>query len=110
MTGGVDDEDENLCGGCSEIRENGGGALFNDGGTVTLTDVAFLDDPGGAAPGAAIGNNGTLNMSDVRSLATALRPCLHMAARSPAMRSRSRTTRTAVAITTAARHTWMAAR
>ena len=41
MTGGVDDEDENLCGGCSEIRENGGGALFNDGGTVTLTDVAF---------------------------------------------------------------------
>ena len=65
MTGGVDDEDENLCGGCSEIRENGGGALFNDGGAVTLTDVAFLDDPGGAAPGAAIGNNGTLNMSDV---------------------------------------------
>ena len=65
MTGGVDDEDENLCGGCSEIRENGGGALFNDGGTVTLTDVAFTDDPGGVAPGAAIGNNGTLNMTDV---------------------------------------------
>ena len=65
MTGGVDDEDENLCGGCSRTRENGGGALFNDGGAVTLTDVAFLDDPGGAAPGAAIGNNGTLNMSDV---------------------------------------------
>lgn len=67
FTGGVDEEDENCSDGCDSIDANGGGALFNDGGDVTLDDVAFSDNSGSGTPlGGAVSNgSGTLGMTDV---------------------------------------------
>lgn len=66
---GVDGNDENFtnCGGpCETLDGNGGGALFNDGGDVTLFQVAFSNNYGSATPlGGAIANSGTLGMTDV---------------------------------------------
>ena len=64
FTGGFDESDENCC---NVISENGGGALWNNGGTVTLRDVVFHDNFGSATPlGGAVSNgSGTLSMTDV---------------------------------------------
>ena len=65
FTGGVDGRDE--CSGCTEtINENGGGALFNDGGNVTLDDVAFTENVSSAPLGGAVSTAyGTLSMTNV---------------------------------------------
>ena len=67
FTGGIDEEDENCSNGCSTINANGGGALFNNGGTVTLDGVAFTNNFGSGTPlGGAVSNgSGTLTMNDV---------------------------------------------
>ncbi len=63
FTGGDDGNDENCCSG-SVFNLNGGGAIFNASGTLTLQNVAFSNNPGGLL-GGAISNSGTLNMHDV---------------------------------------------
>ena len=52
MINGIDGHDENFqsCSPCSTINANGGGALFNDGGNVTLNDVAFNGNATSANP------------------------------------------------------------
>ena len=52
---------------CATINANGGGSLFNDGGTVTLNDVAFNGELTSSNPlGGAISNAfGNLTMTDV---------------------------------------------
>ena len=67
FTGGIDEEDENCSSGCNTINANGGGALFNNGATVTLRNVLFRDNFGSGTPlGGAVSNgSGTLNMTDV---------------------------------------------
>ena len=64
FTGAADGNDEGFCGGCSVFSENGGGAIFNATGNLTLQDVAFTDNPGGFL-GGAISNNGNLSMQEV---------------------------------------------
>ena len=66
FTGGTDGRDENFtsCSPCQTITANGGGALFNAGATVTLEAVGF-DSNSGSPVGGAIGNAGTLNLTDV---------------------------------------------
>ena len=63
FTGGDDGADENCCGG-SVFNLNGGGAIFNESGDLTLQDVAFTDDAGSIL-GGAVSNSGTLQMHDV---------------------------------------------
>lgn len=63
FTGGFDGNDENCCHG-SVFNLNGGGAIFNATGNLTLEDVAFANNPGGFL-GGGISNNGTLHMQDV---------------------------------------------
>jgi hypothetical protein len=64
FTGGTDENDENCASGCETLSANGGGALFNDGATVILDEVAFEGD--GESPlGGAIANDGTLEMTNV---------------------------------------------
>jgi Fibronectin type III domain len=69
FTGGTDYEDEYLqsCqNNCYAVNENGGGALFNDGGNVTLDDVDFTDNSGDNPVGGGVSNgSGTLNMTNV---------------------------------------------
>ena len=66
LTGGADGADEFPCGNpCYTYELNGGGALWNNGGTVNITDVAFANNPGGAAPGVVSNTGGTLTMTDV---------------------------------------------
>jgi hypothetical protein len=69
INNGIDGSDENFqgCGACETINANGGGSLFNDGGTVALTDVAFNGEPTSSNPlGGAISNAfGSLTMTDV---------------------------------------------
>ena len=49
------------CSPCATINANGGGALFNDGGNVTLNDVAFTATHGANPLGGAVSNGfGTL--------------------------------------------------
>ena len=64
FTDGRDETDENCPGSCSVINVNGGGDLFNQGGSVTLDDVAFTNNPG-AFLGGAVSNESTLTMTDV---------------------------------------------
>jgi hypothetical protein len=65
--GGVDGADEAFvsCGACPTLNGNGGGALFNQGGSVMLNGVAFDSNTGGTPVGGAVSNNGTLDMRDV---------------------------------------------
>jgi hypothetical protein len=67
FTGGEDGNDESFqdCGPCETLNANGGGAIFNDGATVTLHEVFFKSDGGGGPAGGAIGNEGTLEMEGV---------------------------------------------
>ena len=67
LTHGIDENDEACSSGCDSIDSNGGGALFNNGGTVTLDDVAFANNSGSATPlGGAISNSGgSLTMNGV---------------------------------------------
>lgn len=68
FTGGEDGNDENFksCSPCETLNANGGGAIFNDGATVTLHEVFFKSDGGGGQPvGGAIGNAGALDMEGV---------------------------------------------
>jgi hypothetical protein len=69
FTGGFDGEDEGLqgCSPCETLRADGGGALFNAGAIVALDEVAFdFDGTAGDEPtGGAIGNAGSLEMTDV---------------------------------------------
>ncbi len=64
LTNGDDGADENCPNGCITLVENGGGALFNNGGSVALTRVAFTND-GGALGGAVSTNGGSVNLTDV---------------------------------------------
>jgi uncharacterized repeat protein (TIGR01451 family) len=63
FSGGDDGTDENFCGGCATIALNGGGALFNASGDVTLQNVAFTNDR--SFLGGAVSNDSTLVMQDV---------------------------------------------
>lgn len=65
LTGGDDGNDATFCGGCRTVDGNGGGALFNDSGNVTLTDVAFTNNPGGFVGGGVSNLGGSLAMTDV---------------------------------------------
>ena len=67
LTHGIDENDEACSSGCDSIDANGGGALFNNGGTVTLDDVAFTNNSGSATPlGGAVSNSGgSLTMNGV---------------------------------------------
>jgi IPT/TIG domain len=65
FNGGSDANDETCPNGCSTFDSTGGGALFNNGGSVILEDIAFTNN---SAPiGGAISNGpgGTLTMTDV---------------------------------------------
>ena len=65
LTGGLDGQDETCANGCGNTLDaNGGGALFNSGGSVTLDDVAFTND-GGSLGGAVSTNGGTVSLTDV---------------------------------------------
>ena len=66
FTGGTDGRDENFasCSPCNTLTANGGGAMFNDGASVTLSAVTF-DANTGSPVGGAIANTGTLDMTDV---------------------------------------------
>ena len=65
FTGGTDGKDEDFtsCSPCDTITANGGGALFNQGATVDLVGVGFEGNSGPV--GGAVGNAGTLTMTDV---------------------------------------------
>ncbi len=65
FTGGVDDDDEIPCNACDTLILNGGGALFNQGASVTLDGVAFDSNGGDTPVGGAISNAGTLDMTNV---------------------------------------------
>jgi parallel beta-helix repeat protein len=69
MTGGVDDNDENLTGGAvSTVSLNGGGAIFNNGGSLTLANVVFSSNAANNPIGGAIataGVNAQLGMTNV---------------------------------------------
>ncbi|MGZ4265101.1 MAG: choice-of-anchor Q domain-containing protein [Solirubrobacteraceae bacterium] len=69
INNGIDGNDENFqsCSPCETINANGGGALFNDGGTVALDDVAFNGEATSSNPlGGAVSNAfGSLTMTDV---------------------------------------------
>ena len=67
MTGGVDDHDENLTGGAvSTVSLNGGGAIFNNGGTLTLASVVFSNNAANNPIGGAIATTGgSLEMTNV---------------------------------------------
>ena len=69
INNGTDGHDEAFqsCSPCETINANGGGSLFNDGGNVTLNDVAFNGELTSSNPlGGAISNAfGNLTMTDV---------------------------------------------
>ena len=65
INNGTDGHDEAFqsCSPCETINANGGGSLFNDGGNVTLNDVAFNGELTSSNPlGGAISN--ALRQSD----------------------------------------------
>ncbi len=64
LTGGDDAADENCLNGCETLQENGGGALFNNDGSIGLTGVAFTNDGGGLG-GAISTNGGSVGLTDV---------------------------------------------
>jgi hypothetical protein len=64
LTGGDDAADENCPNGCETLQENGGGALFNNGGSIGLAGVAFTNDGGGLG-GAISTNGGSVSLTDV---------------------------------------------
>ncbi len=67
FSGGTDGEDEKFssCGGpCYTLTANGGGALFNEGATVSLEDVDFHSDLNSPV-GGAVANTGSLTLTDV---------------------------------------------
>ncbi len=64
LTGGDDGADENCPNGCETLQENGGGALFNNGGTITVTNAAFTND-GGSLGGAISTNGGSVSLTGV---------------------------------------------
>ena len=68
MTHGVDGNDEAFqsCSPCETINANGGGALFNDGGNVTVDNVAFTNNGENTPLGGAASNRfGNLTLTDV---------------------------------------------
>jgi hypothetical protein len=65
FTNGVDGKDEGFsgCSPCNTILAFGGGALFNDAGSVIIQRVRFYQNL--VSPtGGAIGNNGSLSITD----------------------------------------------
>ena len=64
LTNGNDSADENCPSTCDTLQENGGGALFNNGGSVALTRVAFTNDGGGLG-GALSTNGGSVSLTNV---------------------------------------------
>ena len=68
ITNGVDGHDEAFqsCSPCETINANGGGALFNDGGDVTVDNVAFTNNGVNTPLGGAASNRfGNLTLTDV---------------------------------------------
>lgn len=69
FTGGQDNNDEAFkgCSPCQTINGNGGGAIFSDAtSTLSLVDVAFDGNSGGATPvGGGVASGGTLTMDNV---------------------------------------------
>ena len=66
LTGGDDESDEvDNCSPCDTASLNGGGALWNDGATVNVSDVAFANNPGGAVGGVLSTSGGTVNLTNV---------------------------------------------
>ena len=65
LTGGDDGTDEVTCNACNTVSLNGGGALWNDGATVNIDDVAFTNNPGGPVGGGVSTSGGTVNLTDV---------------------------------------------
>ena len=68
ITNGVDGNDEAFqsCSPCETINANGGGALFNDGGNVTVDNVAFTNNGENTPLGGAASNRfGNLTLTDV---------------------------------------------
>ena len=63
--GGRDGRDENCMSGCSTLDANGGGALFNQDASVTLTRVAFDGNGGSGIGGAVSTSGGSLTLTDV---------------------------------------------
>jgi hypothetical protein len=63
FTGGDDGADENCCSGPT-FNLNGGGAIFNQSGDLTLQNLAFADNTGSIL-GGAVSNSGTLQMHNV---------------------------------------------
>ena len=66
MTGGVDDNDEVTGSAIPTVSLNGGGAIFNDGGTLVLQRVVLTGNAANNPIGGAIANSGgSLGMTDV---------------------------------------------
>jgi hypothetical protein len=71
LIGGIDADDEvfKTCSPCETLKANGGGAIYQEGGTLRLTDVDFLADglASSASPlgGAVSTRAGTLEMHNV---------------------------------------------
>ena len=65
LTNGNDQADENCPNGCLTLQENGGGALFNNYGSVALSNVAFTND-GGALGGAISTSSGSVTLTNVQ--------------------------------------------
>src|SRR5262249_51791900 len=68
MTNGVDGNDEAFqsCSPCETINANGGGAVFNFDGNVTLDNVAFTNNGESTPLGGAVSNGfGNLTLTDV---------------------------------------------
>jgi PKD repeat protein len=67
LTGGVDGNDENATGGATEtVSLNGGGAIFNDGGTLSLANVVFQNNAASNPIGGAVATaGGSLGMAFV---------------------------------------------
>ena len=67
LTGGVDDNDENSSShAVATVSLNGGGAIFNNGATLSLADVVFSNNASNNPIGGAIATaGGSLTMSNV---------------------------------------------
>ena len=66
LTGGVDDNDEVTGSAIPTVSLNGGGAIFNDGGTLALQNVVLAGNASNNPIGGAIAETGgTLAMTDV---------------------------------------------
>ncbi len=59
FTGGGDGKDENFGGGATPtVNLNGGGAIFNESGSLALSDVAFVGNNGNTPIGGAVATTG----------------------------------------------------